>query len=113
MDDLKLVRALKALADKSRFQMVRQISGAGELSCGEVGEWFDLKQPTISHHLKILVDAEILCIRRQGQHALISVNQQTLDEVASLLPRRLTSRPRPAQTRSSKKRRGKIAPRRS
>lgn len=104
MDDQKLVRVLKALADKSRFRMVQEIAAAGELSCGQVGERFDLTQPTVSHHLKILADAEVLLVRREGQHAIISVNQELLDEAASLLPRRLRSKPRAPAVRNRNKR---------
>jgi len=104
VDDQKLVRVLKALADKSRFRMVQEIAAAGELSCGQVGERFDLTQPTISHHLKILADAEVLLVRREGQHAIISVNQELLDEAATLLPRRLRSKPHASPTRPRNKR---------
>lgn len=103
MDDQKLVRVLKALADKSRFRMVQEIAAAGELSCGQVGERFDLKQPTISHHLKILAGAEVLHVRREGQHAIISVNQELLDEAATLLPRRLRLKPRASADRNRNK----------
>lgn len=107
MDDQKLVRVLKALAEKSRFQMVQEIAAAGELSCGDVGERFDLSQPTVSHHLKILADADVLLVRREGQHAFISVNQKLLDEAASLLPRRLRSKPlAPAKRNRSKRAEG-------
>lgn len=94
MNDRRLVRVLKALASKGRFRMVQEIAAAGELSCGQVGERFDLTQPAISHHLKILADAEILFVRREGRNAFISVNQELLDEAASLLPLRLRSKPR-------------------
>ena len=101
------MRVLKALADKSRFRMVQEIAAAGELSCGQVGERFDLTQPTVSHHLKILADAAVLLVRREGQHAIISVNQKLLDEAASLLPRRLRSKPRsPAAGNRSKRAEG-------
>lgn len=108
MDDQKLVRVLKALADKSRFRMVQEIAAAGELSCGQVGERFDLTQPTVSHHLKILADAEVLLVRREGQHAIISVNERLLDEAASLLPRRLRSKPRGPAARDRTKRAGRV-----
>jgi ArsR family transcriptional regulator len=89
VDDAKLVQVLKALADKGRFRMVQEIAAAGELSCGQVGERFDVSQPTISHHLKILTSADILVVRRDGQHAFISVNHSLLDAAGALLPRRL------------------------
>lgn len=88
VNDQQLVRVLKALADKSRFRMAQQIARAGELSCGEVGAHSGLKQPTVSHHLKILADAKIVCARREGQHAIISINREFLGDVLALLPRR-------------------------
>lgn len=101
MDDGGLVRVLKALADTKRFRMVQEIAAAGELSCGQLGGKFDLSQPTISHHLKILLYAEVLQARHDAQHHFISVNQPLLDEVALLLPTRLTA---------SQRRRPKRAP---
>jgi len=89
MNDSELVRVLKALADPIRFRMVQKIAAAGELSCGEVGEHFEVTQPTISHHLKILTDAEILVGRAEGKHHFISVNNALLKEVIHLIPTRL------------------------
>jgi len=107
VDDKDLVRVLRALADKGRFRMVQEIAAAGELSCGQVVERFNLTQPTISHHLKILSDAGVLIIRRDGQHGLISVNQARLNEAAALLPRRL--RVTPGQPSSRKPERARRA----
>ncbi len=94
MNDRNLVRVLKALADANRFRMVQVIAAAGELSCGEVGGRFHLAQPTISHHLKILTDAGVLHARREGQHAILSVNHALVDGAIALLPKRLRTRPR-------------------
>src|SRR5262245_26071306 len=97
LDDRSLVRALKALADGNRFRMVQEIAGAGELSCGQLGDRFHLSQPTVSHHLKVLVDAGILEVRRDGQHHFISVNQALIDDIAALLPGRLAEPERKAK----------------
>lgn len=104
MNDQQLVRALKALADTSRFRMAQQIASAGELSCGEVGAHTRLKQPTVSHHLKILADAEIVCVRREGQHAIISINREVLGAALALLSGRLarTASGRPDATRRTR-----------
>ena len=92
MDDKKLIRVLKALSDANRFRMVQEIAAAGELSCGQVVELFHLSQPTISHHMKILTGANVLSVRREGQHCFISVKHGLLDEISELLPRRLAPR---------------------
>jgi ArsR family transcriptional regulator len=89
MEDRKLIQVLKALADATRFRMVQEIAGAGELSCGQIGERFPLSQPTISHHLRILVSAEILTVRSEAQHRFISVNREVVAHALQLLPGRL------------------------
>jgi ArsR family transcriptional regulator, arsenate/arsenite/antimonite-responsive transcriptional repressor len=93
VDDKKLIRVLKALSDPNRFRMVQVVSLAGELSCGQLVQRFHLAQPTISHHMKILTDADVFWVRRAGQHGFISVNRPLLGRVGSLLPRRLSNRP--------------------
>jgi len=89
--DRELVRVMKALADPARFGMVQEIAAAGELSCGQVAERFDLSQPTVSHHLKILTESGILVMRSEGKHHLTSVNHALLKTLAELLPARLSS----------------------
>lgn len=87
--DDALVRALKALADPTRFRMVQAVAEAGELSCGAMTDLFDVSQPTISHHLKILVEAGILERRTEGRHHFTSVNRALLAELGAELPLRL------------------------
>ncbi len=99
LDDETLVRVLKALADPRRFRMVQELAHAGELSCGELGGRFEVTQPTISHHLRVLAEAGILVMRHQGQHHYVSVNRELLDAVAGLLPGRLLAAPRAAGRR--------------
>ena len=85
MDEGRTVRVLKALADERRFRMVQTIARAGELSCGALGAHFDIAQPTISHHLKILVDAGVLRTRRAGKHHFVSVDRQVLKALKARL----------------------------
>jgi ArsR family transcriptional regulator len=89
VSDRDLIRALKAIADPTRFRMLREIAEAGELSCGEVADRFDVSQPTISHHLKILLDAGLLVQRTEGKHHYTSVDHALLANLVAVLPKRL------------------------
>jgi ArsR family transcriptional regulator len=106
IDDAEVVRVLKALADPKRFRMVEEIAAAGELSCGQVAERFELAQPTISHHLKILTDAGIVVSRQEAKHHFISVNRELLRAVVDLLPTRFLVEPRiePVSSRKTARR---------
>ncbi len=96
MDDDQLVQVLKALADPNRFRMVREVAAHGELTCSRLGARLPLSQPTVSHHLKVLVDAGVLRVRRDGTQHRLSVDDWLLDQVTDLLPRRLKRRRRAA-----------------
>ncbi len=102
LDDRELVQVLKSLADPSRLKMIQEIASAGELSCGQIAEHFDVSQPTISHHLKILQEAGVLISRQEGKHHFISVNHALLGKVAGLIPVRLAPDARRAPSRSRK-----------
>jgi ArsR family transcriptional regulator len=99
ISDRELVRALKALADPTRFRMVQEIAEGGELSCGAVAERFDVSQPTISHHLKILLEAGLLIQRTEGKHHYTSVDAALLADLAAVLPERLGA-PAPSKRRT-------------
>jgi len=90
LSDADLVRALKALSDPNRFRMVQEIAATGELSCSQVADRFDFSQPTISHHLRLLIDAGILRARVEGKHHFVSVDHAVLGRLAGLLPVRLS-----------------------
>lgn len=92
LDDRALIRALRALGDPTRFRMVQEIAAAGELSCGQVAELFDVSQPTVSHHLNVLVEAGVLGVRVSGKHRYTSVNQPLLAALSRVLAARLTAR---------------------
>lgn len=89
LTDRELIRVLKALADPTRFRMVQEVAIAGELSCGQVAEHFDVSQPTISHHMKVLMDAGVLTSRTEGKHHFTSVNAALLESLGDLLSTRL------------------------
>jgi len=90
--------------------MVQVVSLAGELSCGQLVQRFHLSQPTVSHHMKILTEADVFSVRRDGQHGFISVNRPLLGEIGALLPRRLSNRPgrRPTVIKSVVKSRERV-----
>lgn len=80
-----IVKIAKALSDKTRIRILKEIAKKGSISCGDAEEIAKLSQPTVSHHLKILTDAGLLNAEKNGRHVLISVNTDALKEFSSLL----------------------------
>ncbi len=82
-----LARRLKALADPTRLRLVSLVAaheGAEACVCDLI-EPVGLSQPTVSHHLKILVDAGILTREKRGVWAFYTLVDGALDALAGVL----------------------------
>lgn len=77
---MNLLKISKALGDGTRYKILKTLMAKGEISCGELEDHFTLSQPTISHHLKILYDCELISVKKAGQHSLLSVNKKMLEK---------------------------------
>ncbi|HQR29955.1 MAG TPA: metalloregulator ArsR/SmtB family transcription factor, partial [Anaeromyxobacteraceae bacterium] len=82
----------KALGDPTRLELLRRIGPAGEMCCKDLVALFPVSQATVSHHLKILVDAGLLAVRRDGQFGWYSLRPGTLADHADLLGRAIGGR---------------------
>ena len=82
-----LARMLKALADPTRLRLVSMVAAhdGGEACVCDLTEPLGLTQPTISHHLKILVDAGIFTRDKRGVWAYFTLVPQALDNLADVL----------------------------
>ncbi|MCU6479024.1 ArsR/SmtB family transcription factor [Arthrobacter sp. A2-55] len=74
----------KALADPNRLRLLSIVKAeaSGESCVCDLTEPLDLGQPTVSHHLKILVDAGLLSREKRGTWAYYSLVPGALDAVS-------------------------------
>jgi ArsR family transcriptional regulator len=61
------VRLFAALADPTRLAIVRQLAGEGETCACDFTSCCDVRQPTVSHHLRVLREAGVVTSQRRGQ----------------------------------------------
>lgn len=82
-----LAGALKALADPTRLRLISLVAAHDdqEACVCDLTEPVGLSQPTVSHHLKILVDAGILTRQQRGKWAYYGLVPGTLNEIAGLI----------------------------
>lgn len=74
------VRVAKALADPTRFDLLRRIAASGEICCRDLVTLFPVSQATVSHHLKILTEAGLVTARRAGQFSYYRIRPGALEE---------------------------------
>lgn len=82
----RAVSSLAALGDETRLKMVKLLSEHDALCVCELQQAFDLGQPTISHHLKILREAGLVDVTRRGTWAYYALRRDALRHVLRDLP---------------------------
>jgi ArsR family transcriptional regulator len=82
-----VVPLLKALADPARLRLLSLVASheGGEACVCDLLDAFDLSQPTISHHLKVLHDAGLLHREKRGVWVYYRVNAPVLADLGGLI----------------------------
>ena len=75
---------LKVLCDETRLHILSMLSHA-DLNACEINRAFACKQPTISYHMRLLVDTELVLARREGCQVIYSINARIWPSVHALL----------------------------
>jgi len=78
------MEVFEAIAQPKRREILRLLS-AGELSAGQIASRFEVTQPAISQHLKVLKDAGLVSERREGTRRMLSVRAEGLGELHEFL----------------------------
>ncbi|MBI3287667.1 MAG: winged helix-turn-helix transcriptional regulator [Chloroflexi bacterium] len=75
------VKVFKALADPTRYQMVRMLLRCkdGELGCVEFERAFDLSKPAMSHHYRVLENAGLVSSRKTGLYVYYKLHRDRLE----------------------------------
>ncbi|GGW28707.1 transcriptional regulator [Streptomyces lucensis JCM 4490] len=89
----ELAKVFKALGDPVRLRLLSMIASrrGGEVCVCEMTPAFDLSQPTISHHLKLLRQAGLVDCERRGTWVYYWALPDVLDQLAAFLSTRQTA----------------------
>jgi len=82
-----IARTFKALGDPTRVRLLSLIAASrgGEACICDLTEPVGLSQPTVSHHMKLLVDAGLATREQRGRWAYFRVVTETLEQAANAL----------------------------
>jgi ArsR family transcriptional regulator len=93
MDEKRLARVFRALANPNRLKLYLMIAAKSEESFStdhecfitDITETLPIGAPTISHHLKELEDARLITTERRGKYLVARINAAVADEVKKML----------------------------
>lgn len=85
--------ALKAISEPRRLAILRLIA-AEELSSGQIASHFEVSHPAVSQHLRVLTDAGLASVRREGTRRFYRARPEGLEELRAFMEEYWDSGPR-------------------
>ena len=82
-------KMMKALSDPNRLKII-DILSCGEKCACDLLEYFKFTQPTLSHHMKVLIDCGLVVSRREGQWNHYSLNNNNCNKLMLFLMELIT-----------------------
>ena len=79
-EDVGIHNTLKALADPIRREILNLLK-SGKMSAGEITEHFDVTGASISRHLSVLKEADLIRDAREGKYIIYELNASVLEEI--------------------------------
>ena len=84
MNEIDVALICKALGDSNRLKIVRMLSDGEKCAC-KLLETFEITQPTLSHHMKILCDCGLVNTQKVGKWSHYSLSCETLTAFKSFI----------------------------
>jgi DNA-binding transcriptional ArsR family regulator len=73
--------AIYALAEPRRRRIIEILASRGQVSATEISKKFDITAQAISQHLKVLLNAKLVVMRKQGQRHIYQINPASIREI--------------------------------
>ncbi|MCR4939806.1 MAG: metalloregulator ArsR/SmtB family transcription factor [Treponemataceae bacterium] len=84
MTEREITRICKALSDENRVKIIHFLTNS-ELCACKLLEEFNIGQSTLSHHMKILTDCDLVNFRKDGKWVYYSINCQKFSEFKTFI----------------------------
>lgn len=84
MNTIDIALICKALGDSNRLAIIKMLSDGEKCGC-KLLEYFEITQPTLSHHMKVLCDCGLVNARKDGKWSHYSINCETLDSFKNFI----------------------------
>ena len=84
MNEQEIAKICKALGDENRVKIIKMLT-VRELCACKILEEFSITQSTLSHHMKILSDCNLISVREYGKWSYYSINCKTFSEFKNVI----------------------------
>jgi DNA-binding transcriptional ArsR family regulator len=81
---MSLNETFSAMSDPTRRRILELLKKK-DMNAGEIGKYFNIALPSLSHHLNILKNANLVTSRRRGQTIIYSLNLSVFEEISKAL----------------------------
>ena len=81
----KLMHRLSVLAEPMRLDILTVISASGTCCASDILSHFDITQPTLSYHMSVLIENEIVSATKNGRFMQYSINKSAVEELKTVL----------------------------
>lgn len=78
------VRLLSALADPVRLDIVRELAGSSEVCACDLTSCCEVRQPTVSHHLRVLREAGVVVSDRRGSNIYYRIAPGLIERLGTI-----------------------------
>lgn len=85
LDPNQTTTVLKAISDPIRWDIVRQMTEVDELACQTLETRLPISKPTISYHIRVLAQAGLVRVRKEGRYFFYTLQRDALREVVDEL----------------------------
>ncbi|WP_429371757.1 ArsR/SmtB family transcription factor [Paenibacillus sp. DS2015] len=93
LDTKKMAKIFKALSNENRLELYLKIAesheasfeAGGGLCVAEIVSCLNIGAPTVSHHIKELVNAELVTTEKKGKFLICKVNKQIVAEITEMM----------------------------
>ena len=80
-----LTARLTVLSEPMRLDILKIVSSSGTCCASDILEHFDITQPTLSHHMSVLIDNELVTATKQGRFMNYQINKPAVLELKKVL----------------------------
>ena len=85
LSSAKEIRRLSVLSEPMRLDILTVIASSGSCCASDILTNFNITQPTLSHHMSVLIENNLVTSKKDGRFVRYTINKSGIEELKSVL----------------------------